>query len=1060
MKPIKLTMQAFGSYGKRTTVDFTKPRQNIFLITGDTGAGKSTIFDAIVFALYGEASSCRNRKSGTELQSQYAQLREEPFVELVFSEQEGTEEKIYTVKRVPRHVRPLKKGTGEKEEPEALTLTMPDGTEYPRKEADQKLEQIVGLNKGQFMQVAMIAQGEFMDLLRAKPEDKKAIFRKLFNTDIYRRIVEELANRRKEQEAEMGEIRSVCRTEAGHLEIPEDAENREELLRLRGNIMNAEKLSVTDLEGLVTELAALLTELKGRQRVLARLRDGRKEAYGKRRDAVTEAEQLLTRFEELEKADALLAECAGEEAEIGVCRKRILQINGAYEIKAVFDRLTDARKEAAETQRMLEQLRAALPEQEEKQAAAHRAAEEARKGLDQELARHSRVSERVANALEIFKRIRSAEKTLRERECRKQAADRRAREAGEALKNLEQQEKLWRQQAQALAEVPVRLTQWEGKLQQARDMAGELDALSDLETAAETYRIRNEKDRKAYQAAAEEYKRENDSYQRARTDFLNDQAGLIAREQLRDGEPCPVCGSLHHPAPCQPEEHQTVSREQLEAMAQRVGNCQLRQEKAAAEAHRSEAIYQEKKGNLSEGLARLHTRMSGMMAQMPGELSLEACKSSLNAWTMEVQAQADSLRQEKDRLDRLNRNLSGVDAEKEKLREALFGAEEERKAAELSLGEAGTELRNLEAAKDFATEQEARQALQAAEREKEACGRLFEDAVAREREAGNRLQSTRTGIELYAGALPDQQEAAARLLQEYEAVLWEKQLPDWQQVAARYSRKEPASLQRRIDSFTEKKAGAQSGKAAAAAAIAGREKPDLEALKQLRDEAQKEQETAMEALNRCDSLIKTDRKVYESLSVELERRGRVAQLCSRMDELYNLLAGKVTGARMDIETFVQRYYLERILYAANRRFREMTAGQFELRMYGLEKAGEGKNHGLDLMVYSAVTGKVREIGTLSGGESFMAALAMALGMADQIQENSAAIHLDMMFIDEGFGSLSDNARTQAIRVLKRMAGDAKLIGIISHVTELKQELSDQLEVTRDDFGSHVCWNNS
>ena len=216
----------------------------------------------------------------------------------------------------------------------------------------------------------------------------------------------------------------------------------------------------------------------------------------------------------------------------------------------------------------------------------------------------------------------------------------------------------------------------------------------------------------------------------------------------------------------------------------------------------------------------------------------------------------------------------------------------------------------------------------------------------------------------------------------------------------------------------------------------------------------------MEAMNRCDSLIKTDRKVYESLSVELERRGRVAQLCSRMDELYNLLAGKVTGARMDIETFVQRYYLERILYAANRRFREMTAGQFELRMYGLEKAGEGKNHGLDLMVYSAVTGKVREIGTLSGGESFMAALAMALGMADQIQENSAAIHLDMMFIDEGFGSLSDNARTQAIRVLKRMAGDAKLIGIISHVTELKQELSDQLEVTRDDFGSHVCWNNS
>ena len=177
---------------------------------------------------------------------------------------------------------------------------------------------------------------------------------------------------------------------------------------------------------------------------------------------------------------------------------------------------------------------------------------------------------------------------------------------------------------------------------------------------------------------------------------------------------------------------------------------------------------------------------------------------------------------------------------------------------------------------------------------------------------------------------------------------------------------------------------------------------------------------------------------------------------SRLDGLYNRLAGKVSGARMDIETFVQRYYLERILQAANLRFRKMSAGQFELRMIGEEQAGEGKNRGLDLMVYSVVTGKEREVRTLSGGESFMAALSLALGMADRIQESSAAINLDVMFIDEGFGSLDDHSRSQAVKVLQQVSG-TRLIGIISHVAELKQEIEDQLIVSKDEEGSHVKW---
>ena len=189
----------------------------------------------------------------------------------------------------------------------------------------------------------------------------------------------------------------------------------------------------------------------------------------------------------------------------------------------------------------------------------------------------------------------------------------------------------------------------------------------------------------------------------------------------------------------------------------------------------------------------------------------------------------------------------------------------------------------------------------------------------------------------------------------------------------------------------------------------------------------------------------------------MEARGRVMEEHRRLDDLCNLLGGNVSGRRMDIETYVQRYYLERILYAANRRFQEMSAGQFELRMRDINQAGVGKNRGLDLMVYSNVTGKEREVRTLSGGESFMAALSLALGMADQIQESAASVNLDVMFIDEGFGSLDDHSRDKAVRVLQDMANGSKLIGIISHVTELKQEIEDQLIVRKDEEGSHVRW---
>ncbi|MBO6149819.1 MAG: SMC family ATPase, partial [Clostridium sp.] len=402
MRPIRLTLQAFGSYGKRTDIDFTKTNQNLFLITGDTGAGKTTIFDAMVFALYGEASSENNKKSGMELQSQFADPGTEPFVELEFIEGNAdraadSEEDLtgigsaagaghYTVRRIPRHLRPAKRGKGITDEKEYVSLILPDGTEYSRniKETNEKITDLIGLSKAQFMQVGMIAQGEFMELLRAKSDEKKVIFRKLFGTGIFEDIVTELSRRLGEHKTEMAKIRTICQTEVSHIRMPEKpggglgaegpesteeteaagkAEEEQTMLLqdLRDRILRADRLSVTDMEALLEALKAVCERmgeeedaLKARVSESARSRDAK-------RDALTEAKNLLSYYMQQEKARAVLAECAEAEPEIKEKEQLAAAIAAAWEIRAVYRRYEDSLRAERDTAGKLAQEKEALP---------------------------------------------------------------------------------------------------------------------------------------------------------------------------------------------------------------------------------------------------------------------------------------------------------------------------------------------------------------------------------------------------------------------------------------------------------------------------------------------------------------------------------------------------------------------------------------------------------------------------------------------------------------------------------------------------------------------------
>lgn len=1063
MRPVKLTMQAFGSYGKWTVIDFEKTNQNLFLITGDTGAGKSTIFDAIVFALYGEASSGINKKDGTELQSQYVGPETEPFVELVFSEATGAEKKTYTVRRVPRHFRPLKRGTGVKEESGSVSLIMPDDSEYPQKETDRKLEEIVGLTKNQFMQVAMIAQGEFMELLRAKSDDKKVIFRKLFHTELYGKIVEELGRRRKGKQQEMGQIRTVCQTEASHVEVPADYEKAEELLTLKKRIVSSDRLSVVDLEEMLTILEDLCTTLKERCSTAGKEYREANRLYLEKRDACTAGLQLLRRFQELEQAEQELEECKAQEKEIRETADQIRKISDAYEIQAVYERYMDAEKTVKAAERSLAEQEEALPGLSKMYEETKKQTEETNALLHKEIENYTKVSEKAERAMNVFQEIRKAEQAISSASSAARQAENIASEARQNVSRLEENEQKWRSQAETLGQAGLLLERWQGEMNRMAEMEADLFSIRTLALEMNKQKQAADKARQEYADASRIYEQKNKEYENSRRIFLNAQAGFIAKEQLRPGQPCPVCGSLHHPRPCQLEDdHQNLSRDELDVLGEEVNSLRSRQEDTASASRSAAALFQEKENTLTGEMEKLQRKLAENVpegAEIPEKLTIGQAEKILLERKQSLSQKEKGLKEDVQTLKRLQSRLQGIETEKSKLRTAAETAAQKLTEAKALFASCQARRDSLDASREYETEAEAKMALAEAKERKSHAEQSSSRAEVAGQKAKSDLENAQTLIRRYRTELPGQEKERGERKKAYERAMQEKALTEsqWKEQTETRERTETARLQEIIDAYNRKKAAAESRRDSAKKETGRKKQPVPEELEAARDQAKARLDEAQKAQDREKGYYRADTGVYQALKPVMEERKKVMDEHRRLDELYNLLAGNVTGSRMDIETFVQRYYLERILYAANRRFQDMTGGQFELRMFDIEKAGKGKNRGLDLMVYSTVTGKEREVRTLSGGESFMAALSLALGMADQIRAGSASVNLDVMFIDEGFGSLDEHSRDKAVRVLQNMAGDSRMIGIISHVSELKQEIEDQLIVQKDEEGSHVRW---
>ncbi|MDO4977224.1 MAG: SMC family ATPase [Eubacteriales bacterium] len=1067
MKPLRLIMEAFGSYGQKTEIDFSEATQNLFLVTGDTGAGKTTIFDAIVFALYGEASSSNNKKSGQELQSQFASYRVKPYVQLTFTDGYGENEQEYTVIRYLRHLSLKKDGTFKMKngapavEKETVSLTLPDGEEFTEglKETNQKLEEIIGLTKEQFMQVGMIAQGEFMETLRAKSNDKKLIFRKLFNTQIFNRILEELGDRCKAKRTDIARIKTACQTEISHISVPEDYDKADRILTLQEEIIKKKDFSIVTLENIIEELAEMCHWLSSENEMREKAFEEASQAKDAAALAYQMGETLHRYYEQLDEAKSILEECKKEEAEIKKAQRRIVDIEDAYEIKAKCLTFKEAEKRWNETKDNLNKQVELVPSL---NAAFHQAQEKAsvlEKEKTAELERFSKVKTKVEKAQGVFAQIDEAKKQLEIHEKSLKNAEKAKNTAEKAYKDLEEAEKSLKKEKVELKDAPATWERFEAKKKIYQDLGNDYKELVELARSIEEKEKNHKEAANVYLKLKEDYEKINQLYVEKQGIYFDAQAGILAKN-LSPGQPCPVCGSLEHPMPhALSSEHEEITKELLDEMAGQVQTANEAMQTKSILAATTKSSLDESKLIYGKSLLALTEKIRENELTKKEILTISDCQELLRAWGTTLSKEKESAEKKKDRFDIIEKELESLDEKKPIAREtmdanatALQQREQEYSASQSVLHTLGQNL-------DYPTLEDATGALNQAEEAKNEMEKAYHLADQSLKDAKTKKEQCETLIKSYEEQIPKQEKEKEEYFLAYRAIMEEKKFSEWEwmEMTRIFPKNTTEELREKVKEHQEKKAKAEGQMETAREGIGEHTRPILSELLVKKESTENTFKTLRDSLSILSNQAKEDQKVYDSLTAKQKERESVLQEYGRLDLLHQRLAGKISGARMDIETFVQRYYLERILDSANLRFQEMSGGQFELRMYDLEKAGEGGNKGLDLMVYSTVTNKEREIRTLSGGESFMAALSLALGMADQIQENAASINLDVMFIDEGFGSLDEHSRNQAVKVLQQMAGGSKMIGIISHVTELKQEMENQLIVSKDENGSHCRW---
>lgn len=908
MRPLKITMSAFGPYAGEVTLDMQKlGKSGIYLITGDTGAGKTTVFDAISYALYGEASG--NYRENTTLRSKYASADTPTFVELEFE----YNNEIYKINRNPEYPRPNKRGEGFTKQSANAELVMPDGSVITKiKDVSAKVEEIIGINKNQFSQIAMIAQGDFRKLLNCETNERSKIFRKIFKTEPYHNIEIKLSslfnelkrNREKEKSGIEQYINQLKCNENDTLSLElERAKSGdvliEDVIKLAGEIINKDTLEYTktqkNIESINEEIEKINSNIK-----LYENQEATKKAYAK---ASAKLEELKTKRNECEKA------YKSAEAQ----RERL-------------DDLT----------RKINLINSKMPKYDEL------------KSLENSINERTQSFEKSNNSLKLKQQeITSLEKEIDEK-------------------------------SKALEEVKGADLLVQKLTVQKEEINKKAEALKELKTEIDRCKTeqKNLKNAQSFaKSALDEYGALENEYNQIYIAFFNEQAGIIA-DELKDGEPCPVCGSTSHPNLARKSEN-APSQADVESAQNLVKKAQEKADKARDTASAIKSRFDEIAANVKSAAKKLFGTDDNVF---------DDYNSNINALKKEYDRTLALLKTANEKLDlyqKLDKEIPKIQEKQKSLSEKISKLNTQKASDEAFISENTKRVTSIKSELDFESAD------------------LAKDKLKEYTNLSNDIKNT-----------------------------IEKSKNDFDDIKSKYDTQKgtKASLENALKEFKE---------------------IDLASLNEKSLKLNEYKKDIDKTAKSLYSRIESNKLLVDNISEKRDILKGYDDKYVWLKALSETANGDISGKeKITLETFVQMTYFDSIIRKANIRLLTMSDGQYELvRRSDAETLK--KNEGLALDVIDHFNGSSRSVSTLSGGESFMASLCLALGLSDEIQSSNGGIKLDTMFVDEGFGSLDGEALDRALSALTSLSQGNRLVGIISHVDALCDRIDNKIVITKD-----------
>lgn len=1058
MRPIKLKISAFGPYADEVPeIRFDQfEEKGLFLISGDTGSGKTTIFDAICFALYGTTSgSYRDTKN---LRSEYAKDSVKTYVDFYFSHQ-GRKFHIY---RNPAYERAKQRGVGMTQEKETAVLYEEDkppieGIDNVRRE----VQKLLHLDERQFKQIAMIAQGEFWNLLNAKTEERTKILRTIFMTDGYKRMEDKL----KDKMDAANNIKTKAEQSIVQYFLDVTTENDAFATRLQTLQEKAKQSnSAWNLEEFLEVIEQMIQSDKKQLQDWKTELEQAEEALGKNHNDLAMAKtnnDFLIRLEELLQESKRL-----EEQKAEIHSSKILldkQKTAVHIVNPVYAIWKEKQQECVATQSDIEKKNQELS----------RALLEA-----QTAAIQLNEAEKTRTLAEDKKKLVEKIDEEKEQYYQKDNLHKKLEKLEEEKQELEEQESVLAKQEQELKEkretLKKAIASLKSKPEELSEIRSEGRRLAKLCEEIEDItknRIPNWEDRgkrlankqAAYAKARAAYEEALAKRNQAEKILESSRAGILAKN-LTEGEMCPVCGSLHHPKLAElPKE--SMSEEEFKQMQNREETCQTAKNDALTEVEKEHSalceIEERLRVDILDCIKAKDNTISPMESSIGDSSPMEQFVEAIQVVLEEVWEKMKNNKKLESESEKDCNDLTEKELALEQTQEESEHLENRKKEWQLQKQQNVEQVYAAKAALEaiarlsFPDWESAKIERKKAEKESRKLLETIEKANQTKIDADTLVAKTKAAIHTQEEVFRRQSREQEELFQNLQETLSKNGLESIEEMRTYVvSEEKIAESEKEIKDYEQKVEINRTQQKQAKEDARGREKIDTETLQKIVVEQEECVSMLREKRSRMEFRVQTNEEKQKNILAwrgKLEHARKENAMCTR---LYNLVKGKTGNGKITLEQYIQATGFDSIIYAANRRLSPMSDGQYELYRK-VDSPGRQSNTFLDLEVLDYYTGHRRPVGNLSGGESFKASLSLALGLSDTVASHLGGIQMDALFIDEGFGTLDRKSIESAMDILIHLSGTNKLVGIISHREELMENIPQQIQVTKTKAGSEI-----